>query len=209
MSVCLLNFAKNNKIPVIILGGTPFEGLGYKTNIVKTDPNGGMESFLVGYLSQIIRNPKWILNYNCLITQIKEFYYYFYPGRKKLAEKVGISIISPFAFHIRWEEREVISTIERELNWRQHPNLKSTWRGDCEVGMLRDYLFKKTLGFNDKDDHLSCLIRDNQISREEALKRLKKEGEIPENSIKELFDKLGLDYSDLKIALSKYEQKKS
>ena len=61
------------------------------------------------------------------------------------------------------------------------------------------------LGFNDKDDGLSCLIRDNQITREEAIKRIKKEGEIPERVIKEIIEKLGLNYSDFQGALEKVQ----
>lgn len=64
---------------------------------------------------------------------------------------------------------------------------------------------QKTLGFNDKDDGLSCLIKDGQISRQEALERVNKEGEIPKEVIKSIFDKLGLNYSDLKVALKHCE----
>ena len=104
---------------------------------------------------------------------------------------------------MRWLEHDVISTIKNELKWEENPDARSTWRGDCVVALLKLYLYKKTLGFNDKDDGLSCLIRDNQISRQEALERLNKEGELPEKVIKHIVDRLGLNYADLKIALRK------
>lgn len=205
MDMGILNFANKNKIPVFISGGTPFEGEGYKFNIMKIKPNSGKNySFILGYLSHIIRNPKWILNRTCLITQIKEYYYHY---QRKIIKKLGILKISPFWSHIRWKEDEIISTIKNELKWEKNPNTESTWRGDCEVALLKLYLYKKTLGFNDNDDGLSGLIRDNQISREEALERLNKEGEIPEKAIEEIFEKLGLNYSDLKVALKKIENK--
>jgi len=208
IDIGILNFAKKNKIPVIISGGTPFEGHGYKFNIMKINPNSRKNySFVLGYLSRIIRNPRWILNRTCLITQIKE-YYYHYSHYRKIIKKSGILEISPFWTHIRWKENEVISTIKNELKWAKNPNTESTWRGDCDVALLKLYLYKKTLGFNDKDDGLSSLIRDNQISREEALERLNKEGEIPEKVVKEIFDKLGLNYSDLKIALRMVRENK-
>ncbi|HDS45785.1 MAG TPA: hypothetical protein ENN68_06810 [Methanomicrobia archaeon] len=203
ITVGILNLAKNNNIPLIISGGTPFEGQGYKTNIMKVNPNGGMSSFVSGYLYQIVRNPKWIMNSDSLITQGKEFYYYFYPGRKKLAEKMGITQISPFHAHLHWRENEILRTIKTELNWREYPGIKSTWRGDCEIAILKDYLYKKTLGFNDKDDGLSSLIRDHQLTRAEALERLNNEGDVPEQVLQDIFEKHGLDYSDLKIALEK------
>ena len=193
------NFTKKNKISLIILGHHPFETNPYKFDIMKINPNSSSRKsylFILGYLSQIIRNPKWILNPTCLIEQIKEFYNY-YPIKIK---KSGILTIAPFNSYIRWDEKEVISTIKNKLNWKEYPNIESTSRGDCDIALLKLYLYKKTLGFNDKDDDLSSLIRLGQISREEALERLKKE-EIPEEVIKEIFDKLGLNYSDLKSAL--------
>jgi hypothetical protein len=195
-----LNFAKKNKIPVIIGGATPFERQDYR------GVNGGNFSAILGYLSHIIINPKWVMNYTYLITQIKEYYYYF--RSQKLIKKSDILKISPFWTHIKWKEKEVISTIKNELNWEKNPNIESTWRGDCDIALLKLYFYKKTLGFNDKVDGLSNLIRDNQITRGEALKRLKKEEEIPEEVINEIFHKLGLNYLDLKNVLRKMQENK-
>jgi hypothetical protein len=203
MDLGIVNCARKSKIPVIIMGGTPFEGQGYKTNIIKTNPNSRKKSsFILGYLFHIIGNPKWILNCTCLFTQIREYYYHFY---KKIAARSDKDLlrIAPFKFYIRWKEDEIMSTITKELKWEKNPNTESTWRGDCDVALLKLYLYKKTLGFNDKDDGLSSLIRDGQISRKEALERLKEEGEVPEKVIKEIFDKLELNYSDLKLVLRK------
>ena len=204
----ILNFTKNNNIPVIIIGGTPFENTSYKFDIMKINPNSKkITSFILGYLSHVIRNPKWILNSTCLITQIKEFYYHYY--RKILNGEKNQLKIEPFGSYIRWNENEVISTIENELNWKKSANTESTWRGDCDIALLKLYLYKKTLGFNDKDDGLSSLIRDGQITREEALERLKKEGEIPEEVIKNIFDKFGLNYPNLEIALRKARENRN
>lgn len=202
MDVGMFNSAKNNRIPIVISGGTPFEGGGYKYNMVRVTPNSKKKySFILGYLFRIMRNPKWILNYNCLVTQAREYYYHYYrPMRKRKKPPLQIS---PFYSYIRWKEREVISAIENELDWEKNPDIESTWRGDCDIALLKLYLYKKTLGFSDKDAGLSALIRDGQIDRGQALERLNKEGEIPEEVIKEILDNLGLNFSDLKIALEK------
>jgi hypothetical protein len=136
-------------------------------------------------------------DFSCLVTQIKEYYHHYRP--RIASKQEDLLYLRPFADYIRWNENKVVLTIKNELDWEKNPHTDSTWRGDCEVALLKSYLYKKTLGFNDKDDGLSCLIRDNQISREEALERLETEGEVPEEAIRELFDKLGLDYSHLKI----------
>jgi hypothetical protein len=206
MDIGIVNFAKKNNIPVIILGGCPFEGGAYKMKIMQINPNSTKSySFILGYLSKIIREPRWVLNRTCLITQIKEYYYHY---GQKIFNKSGLLLIRPFYTHIRWNENNVISIIKNELKWEKNPEVNSTWRGDCDLAILKSYLYKRTLGFNDQDDGLSCLIRDNQISREEALKRLHNEAEIAEKVIKEIFDKFGLSYSDLEIGLRKARENK-
>ena len=195
-----VNFATKNNIPIIISGGTPFEGQGYKFNIMKMNANSKkMSSFVLGYLFHIIRNPKWIMNSTCSINQIKEFYYHHC---QKCYTDNDILTILPFRDYIRWNENEVISTIENKLNWKTNRSIETTWRGDCYIGFLKSYLYKKYLGFNDKDDGLSSLVRDGQITREEALERVKTEGKISEDVVKDIFDKFELDYSNLEIALN-------
>jgi len=51
------------------------------------------------------------------------------------------------------------------------------------------------------------LIRIKQISRGEALERIQMEENIPDEVIKEIFDRLGLDFSKLKIAIRKVQEK--
>ena len=63
---------------------------------------------------------------------------------------------------------------------------------------LKLYVYKKVLGFNDKIDNLCHLVRDSQLSREEALERLNIEEEISEDVIKDILDNYQLDYIDFK-----------
>lgn len=86
--------------------------------------------------------------------------------------------------------------------------VKSTWRGDCDVALLKLYLYKHILGFNDKDDGLSDLIRDGQISREDALRRIEDESYAPDIVIKNLFDRINLNHGSFESALEKLIRKK-
>ena len=70
----------------------------------------------------------------------------------------------------------------------------STWRGDCDIALLKSYLYKTLLGYNDKDDSLSDLIRDGQITREDALQKLESEQYISESAIKNIVEKNGINY---------------
>jgi hypothetical protein len=195
-----LNFALKNKIPVVIEGGTPFERVRYRENMMKIIPHGGMYSSLLGYSYQVFRNPKWILSANYLDTQIKEFLYYYY--HTKIISASKILRIHPFAHYIRWEEKEVTCTITNKLNWLRNTGIVSTWRGDCDLAQLKLYLYKKALGFNDKLDHLSNLIRDGQISRADAMERLDKEETTPEIVIDTILDNLGISSLDFKRCIS-------
>jgi len=200
MEIMVPAFSKKSRVPVVIKGSTPQDFVTFKKKIMALNPksNREMDSFVLGGVFEVIQNPMWILNPTCLVTQIREYYHYLYKRKNK---NNSLLMIYPFQSYIKWEEESVVSTIKNELDWRKTPGAESTWRGDCDVALLKLYLYQKTLGFNDRDEGLCYLIRDGQISREEALVRSKEEGQISEEVIKELFDKLGLDFSDLKIAL--------
>ena len=45
------------------------------------------------------------------------------------------------------------------------------------------------------------MIRESMITREEALERLKNEAIVPQKAINELCDEIGLDPSDLRVAV--------
>lgn len=197
----ILNFVQKNKIPLIIYGGTPFEHPYYRVNLIKLNPYGGNRSMILGYLCQIIRNPRWIMNATYLDMQIKEYFYFF--TKQKIAEKSGMLRITPFMNYIHWKEKDIISTLEDELNWQKNPTVASTWRGDCDIALLKLYVYKNVLGYNDKIDNFSHLIRDGQLTREEALARLSKEEEVSENAIKEICDNLELNYMDFKTCVAK------
>jgi hypothetical protein len=158
----------------------------------------------------MIANPKIFFNGTFLLTQIQEYFYFFNifsKLKRKLGMKANILRLDPFVKYTHWEEKEILSTIQNELHWKKNPRIGSTWRGDCDIALLKLYLYKKILGFNDKEDGLSNLIRDFQIIRVEAMKRLQKEEHIPDELIKDIVTKIGLDFFDLQIALNKMRKK--
>jgi hypothetical protein len=200
MDIGVIKFVKNKKVPIFISGGSPFERAKYKINSLKSNPYSEKNSSIIsGYISHIMKNPKWIMKPSCFIMQIKE--YYVHVSQNFFRKQKEFKKIAPFNSYIRWEEKKIMTTLENELNWKRHPGTESTWRGDCDIALLKLYLYKKILGYNDKDDELSFLIRDNQVSRKQALERVKTEGDIPERVIKEIFEKHGLEYSALKKVL--------
>lgn len=199
---CRLGIAKGiyessleNKFPVTVSGGTPFEGNQFKTTLLRSNSQKRSKSSLIsGYIKQILKNIHWVSNPYCSLMQIKEANAFYNSSYIKKMRQNGITPISPFWKYIHWEEKKIIRTIETELNWKKNPTTKSTWRGDCDIALIKLYLYKKLLGFNDKDDSLSDLIRDGQITREDALQRLEDEQFISDTVIKDILEENNIDY---------------
>jgi hypothetical protein len=64
-------------------------------------------------------------------------------------------------------------------------------------------LYRELLGFNDKDEGLSYMVRDGQVTREEALTRLDDEAAVPEAVVQEVLGRSGVDLADLEADLEK------
>ncbi len=199
--------AVRQKVPMSLSGESPYEGKLYKSNIVKINPasSSGI-SFLTGYLKQVIKNPSLVLNPYCLYLQTAEYL----AGRKRqkaLFERNGIKVIHFFYHYIHWDEKIITDTLANELQWKTYPGIDSQYRSDCEIGIIRQLLYWKLLGYNDKDDHLSCLIRDGQITRKEALDRLDSEHHVPGEIVRHICKKAGIDYAKLKEVMENYQKR--
>lgn len=75
-------------------------------------------------------------------------------------------------FYIEWGEREVLSRMTSEIGW-DYPRELSTWRFDCKVWILKNFMWSKTIKVTEKDDCHSKMIRGGLITRDEALERRK------------------------------------
>jgi len=145
------------KIPIVFYGDSPFEGHHYKSNIVKLDPKSKSKwSFILGYLKQVASNPYLVLNPYSLYIQLKEFI--VTNSQNKRRRKHNIERISIFHKYIKWNEKEIEEVLEKEVGWNKSSDLNTSYRTDCKIGIIRQYLYYKLLGYNDKDDHLSCLV---------------------------------------------------
>jgi hypothetical protein len=208
-----LDYAEKHKIPAVVRGSTNLEYNDYRFSFFKINPNSkkGFSMFF-GLLSCIIKNPRWLLNPAYVKIQTKEsllFITNIFRDTKSMFkthknyDKRGLKYFAPFQENIRWEEKTVMSVIKNELDWGLNPHSKSTWRGDCTIALLKLYTYNEILGFNDKVVNLSNLIRDHQLSREEALKRLEEEQKIPDALVKEVLDRININFTDFKNAVQK------
>jgi len=95
--------------------------------------------------------------------------------------------------YILWDREKIKETIMRELGWKKSYGHVSSWRTDCMLHSLVNYVYFKLFGCT-KDCFGYCnMINSGQMDREEALKQ---EEEITANITKNipelLEDKIGL-----------------
>lgn len=97
-----------------------------------------------------------------------------------------------YFFHEEYVEAECERVITQELGWRLPPGCNSYWRADCSMAEVKNLLFSRLVGATYMDAYLSNKIRFGEISREEALDRLKKEGRVSEHRLRHVAEVLGL-----------------
>ena len=77
--------------------------------------------------------------------------------------------------YVPWQENEVLGNLEKHYGWENSTETKNTWRiGDASAPFY-NYLYFYFAGFTENDVYLSNLIRNGQISRQQALIRLQED----------------------------------
>jgi len=192
----LLKCAKMYKIPLVVIGsGNPAESSKFKKEFFAVNPLGKIInakvnkvfSFLFGYIYEIIKNPLYFLKPINTIIYLKEYFYcfhsnairkYFFPKQKTVR----------LYRYIDWNEDIILNIIKNELSWKKSDDNSSSWRFDCLISNLKNYILKKSVGFTEKDEMYSKMIRLGWITREEALNRISCENVTPWNLVKKIYD---------------------
>jgi predicted mannosyl-3-phosphoglycerate phosphatase (HAD superfamily) len=173
----MYKYAKENKIPLVMggnnIGNSSFEQEHWKTGFLGVFPdNRGMYStydkikltFLLGF--EYLRNSS-----NLHIPILKEYLegasVYFF---ESLLKPKGVDSLG-FYDYIYWNEKEIVATITKELDWKGASDATTTWRIDDAAYPLMNYMYYKLVGFTEHDEMYSKMIREGQIARDEALER--------------------------------------
>lgn len=203
----VIKCAKKYGVKCIVTGGNPYEYTSFKRELlnVSTDEtymkllkkSFGLKGF-GGIASEMLNNPMYC-HPMCISTMITGFLYgnpYSF-GPKFLSP--DIEFIDIFHY-IPWQEEEVLSRIKQELKWESPKRFSSSWRFDCTVSHLKDFMYLKTLNMTEKDDFYSKMVREGLMTREEALIRIKNENKLHMDEIRKLLDSTGIsDVSHLKM----------
>lgn len=201
----ILKIARREHVSLVVGGMNRFEDTAYKKALLGVPPDEKWEttylkSFL-GALKEALLNPAY-LRPGMLPTVVRSYLFGDpYALGARLLQR-NITLLDMF-FYIEWKEHEVLSRIRKELDWTSPEDYPSTWRFDCELVRMKDFVYLKTAGVSEKDDFYSKMVRDGLIAREEALHRLERENIIHEPIVRKLSAVAGVRYEDLQAALER------
>ena len=206
----MYNYAKKNKIPLIIVGSNSFEQEHFKTGFLGVFPDDRGEystydkirislKFLMCFLGN---------SYNYRLSILKEYIVaatvFFF---ESVVRPKGIEYVV-FYDYIPWNEKEVLSTIYTQLDWKgASDDTTVTWRIDDAAYPLMNYIYYKLVGFTEHDEMYSRMIREGQITREEALERCMQDHKPRLAPIMEFLKELNVTKEQLDTALETYREK--
>jgi hypothetical protein len=153
------------------------------------------KKLVLGFIREIIINP-YYLQPVLLVNFFREFLSRFRHRR------TGYAKIDLFRY-LEWDENLILHTIQGELNWRIPERMSSSWRSDCHVNVIRQFLYQRLLGFTKNNELLSQMIREKKITREQALIRLGSENSIDQSLLTEILNGINMPPDALAKALEK------
>jgi hypothetical protein len=190
--------AKNNGIVLIMQGGNPVEvDLRF---FMPTQKKIEILKIMMKEIRDVLTNP---IFYNLGYYWNIQFQMEFIGKALKKIKKHILKPILPrpkilrdhFFDYIPWKEDEVVSTLERELEWRRPEKRVTTTRFDCAIHSLVDTLRLRYMGTSDKDLMYSMMVRKRMLSRDEALNKAKVENEeeerLWESTLRDILMKFG------------------
>ncbi|MBW7869273.1 MAG: glucosamine 6-phosphate synthetase [Brumimicrobium sp.] len=96
-----------------------------------------------------------------------------------------------------WNEKEIEDTIIKEYDWETSKDTKTTWRIGDGTASFYNYIYTTLTGFSENDTFRSNQIRENLISRDEALEFIYDENQPRYESLKWYLTILGLDFKEV------------
>jgi glutamine---fructose-6-phosphate transaminase (isomerizing) len=175
---------------VVFCTGNMIEDTPYKTGLcgILEDDHGmtltGLSfrnemALLAYYARHYLKNPRYINEsiwdtlwaYWCTFVQKDDFLYLFH--------------------YLPWSEEKIVGTIQREYDWETATDTRSTWRiGDGSAAWY-NYIYQTIAGWSEDEVMLSNMIRENHLSREQAVAKAAEYGAPRWPSIREYAQLVG------------------
>jgi hypothetical protein len=161
--------ARERKINTIVMGFSHIEEAPFKANALAGD--GG--SVLRGLAQNLLQNPRY-LAFGGPFTQAADYLHSYARvrawGRALRLLHPGIRMISFFDY-IEYHPERIQREVSSEVGW-SCPDPENSWRFDCTIKLLLNYLYDVSWGFTADHDYLSARIREGYITRAQALSAL-------------------------------------
>jgi hypothetical protein len=149
--------AKKNNISLIINGSNPFEETDFKIELLNIDSDQQLErrKFTKSVLFMLQKSSKNVGYFKpiCVPVMIKDYLFSSHFIKNKKLNIFNTISVDLFAY-IQWNEHEVLSRIKSELKWKQSTKIRSSWRFDCSVSLLKDLVYMSSFGITEKNDFL-------------------------------------------------------
>lgn len=103
----------------------------------------------------------------------------------------------PFSYimlpdYIPWNPGEISKTLKNEIGWVVPPHAENETHFDCIMYPVAKYFERRKYGFSQSTITYSALVRAGQMSREEALRKVKNEKKDAPPEFAQFLDMLGL-----------------
>ncbi|MDP8240269.1 MAG: hypothetical protein P9X24_14360 [Candidatus Hatepunaea meridiana] len=154
-------------------------------------------SLLLGFSKEVLKNPLYILNPMYLFAIMNEYYYRYLFNINRKKNYIGLFD------YIQWDEKEIMTKIKNELGWKKPDLINYSWRSDCKIHQLRQYLYMETLGITKNDGALSNMIREKLMKREDAIKLIKKYNDMSRPFLSDFLNEFGFSLDELDKVLQK------
>lgn len=110
-------------------------------------------------------------------------------------------------FHIfdywRWDEKTINDTLLDQYDWECAIDTSTTWRIGDGTAAFYNYIYYTAAGFTEHDTFRSNQIREGEITRDEALARVKDENTPRYQNIRWYLDTIGMDFVDVITTINK------
>ena len=216
MNLQMYNYAHKHGIPLVIggnnVGNSSFEQENWKTGFMGVFPNERgfystrdkirlMYLFAGEFLSR-----SYNYHWSILSEYLTGIFVYFFESSLKPKDVRSVG----FYDYILWNEKEVVSAVTNHCNWQGASDATTTWRIDDSAYPIINYIYYRLVGFTEHDEHYSRLIRERQITRDVALRRLESDHNSPwihGSRLVDLLKEMNLTRGQLDESLDNYRDK--
>ncbi|OHD64029.1 MAG: hypothetical protein A2176_05395 [Spirochaetes bacterium RBG_13_51_14] len=134
----------------------------------------------------------------------------FFPDLHSYFNDAQIPEFLAFFLYEQYDEKKMMDILERELGWKRPDSTDILGHQDCIIHDAAIHLNYQVLGYPLLAQELSVMVRENDLTREEAMKRLYNEEALynyPKGPMNELCKRTDIDEADINKIIKRNRKK--